>query len=83
MDAPYHITGSYDIDLDGKLDNIKLTLCRDVNYENSIIQINDLSFEMMFENPGIAYLVDLDITDSSIELAISDSGRMMTHICII
>lgn len=72
--SPYHITGSYDLNSDDKRDNINLTLYRGHNSENSNIQINEQNLEMLIEEPREAYLVDLDITDTYVELAIFANG---------
>jgi hypothetical protein len=74
IDSPYPVAGKYDMDSDGKLDTINITLSRRVNNQDSSIQINDKNFEIIMHNPGKVYLVDIDQRDKYIELAIFDDG---------
>lgn len=74
VDAPYHVTGIYDMNKDGTNDNIKVTLCRRVNGKNSSIQINENSLEIKLDNPYDVYIIDLDKNDTYTELAILDDG---------
>lgn len=72
-------TDSILIDNAIKKDNINLTLSRGLNSENSKIQINNQHLEIFIEEPREAFLVDLDISDTSIELAILANGPRVAH----
>ena len=74
IDSLYHVTGSSDLDMNGKTDKISITLGRRVNNQDSIIQINDKRLEYVFDNPGDVYVCDLDKRDKFEEIAIYDDG---------
>lgn len=73
-DKPFQITGSYDLNSDGKLDTIVLNLCfRSIDQESKI-QINNAILATTFNKPENAYLLDLDKEDDFIEILVSDDG---------
>jgi hypothetical protein len=74
IDSLYHITGNFDLDLNGKADKISITLGRRVNNQDSIIQINDKRLQYVFDNPGDVFVCDLDKRDKFEEIAINDDG---------
>ena len=74
IDSLYHITGSFDLDMNDMTDKIYITLGRRVNNQDSIIQINDKRLEYVFDNPGDVYICDLDKRDKFEEIAIYDDG---------
>lgn len=68
----YTITGSYDLDQDGKEDTITFLCNRDTMRMK--LTINDASVDGEFPTPGNAYVVDVDKSDSIIDLVLYDGG---------
>jgi len=71
---PFHVTGEYDLDLDNKMDKIRVTLVEGGGEEKSKLQINDKILELYSDIPREVYLMDFDSNDKYIEVVVADDG---------
>lgn len=72
--STYEIAGEYDLDGDGKNENIQALLSNDYNL-NSYVKVNDITVEIYTDSPnGEVKIIDLDSNDNYLELACFDDG---------
>lgn len=71
-DDDYKITGTYDLNQDGKEDNISFDCNRETM--ETELTINDAKIKETLASPETAYLVDLDTRDSYLNVILFDCG---------
>jgi len=73
-------TASYDLNKDGKEDNINIYLANYTTEQDSYIEVNQIKCKLNIDNlynnadQGVIHIVDLDKKDKFLELAIFDPG---------